>query len=161
MLTIRYMVSQITSGDIPDPEIYGLQYAMYLGKDEWYPNSAGNDLDLDRQGKCKYILNKAKMSGAVTMLTPWSPVRTEANFLIHAYKKKKKVNAFLRMDCYYSDRDDITFGSARSGNFEFKGFAGMFLDGFKVTQYSVLGTQIVKHGTAEVFTLASDRMETY
>ena len=76
-------------------------------------------------------------------------------------KKKKKVNAFLRMDCYYSDRDDITFGSARSGNFEFKGFAGMFLDGFKVTQYSVLGTQIVKHGTAEVFTLASDRMETY
>jgi len=40
-------------------------------------------------------------------------------------------------------------------------FAGIFLDGFKVTQHTILGTQLVKHGTAEIFTLESDKMEAY
>lgn len=164
MITIRYMIANYTSGDIAEPEILGLQYAMYVQKPgQWFPNSAGNGMTTDKKELCKYIMNKAKMSGALTMLTPWATVRTEAKILIDAYKKKKPSKNFIRIDCYYTARDDISFGSAASGNFEFQVFAGMFLDGFKVTQYSVLGTPVgaTRHGTAEVYTLESDKIETY
>ena len=161
MITIRYMLKDITSGDRPDPEIYGLQNAMYCQvPGDWFPNT-GENLDLDRKGKCKYILNKAKMSGAITILTPWMPFRNEANILVKAFKKKKRVSNFLRMECYYSDDETATFGSAASGNYNFESFAGMFLDGFKVTQYTILGAKFVKHGTAEIFTLESDNMVAY
>ncbi|MEP7075041.1 MAG: hypothetical protein ABI878_04455 [Acidobacteriota bacterium] len=155
------MVAGITSGDRPEPEILGLQYAMYLQKPgEWFPNT-GDSLNLDRKDKCKYVLNKAKMSGAVTILTPWTPYRSEANILINSFKKKRRVSDFIRIECYSSDTEGDTFGSARSGNFTFDNFAGLSIEGFKVTQHTILGTQMVKHGTAEVFTLESDRMGVY
>jgi len=74
MITIRYMLQNIHQETVPEPEIYGLQYAMYLQKPgEWFPNT-GDNLNLDRQQKCKYVLNKAKMSVQFTILTRGRPI---------------------------------------------------------------------------------------
>ncbi|MEP6924365.1 MAG: hypothetical protein ABI954_07855 [Pyrinomonadaceae bacterium] len=164
MITIRYMIYDLTSGDKPEPEINGIQYAMYLQTPgDWFPNSAGSDLNLDGKERCKYVLNKAKTSQAITILVPWTTLRTEAEFLIKAFKSKKPVKDFIRIECYYTDRNDISFGSAASGNFEFTEFAGLNIDGFRVTQYRTVGGKIgrMKHATAEIFTLDSDKMTTF
>ncbi len=156
-IVMNLQLWNLSSGDVPLPRIYGINYGVYLVNDHWYPYTIPN-LDDFKEG-LKSVCKQSVMNDSVTVLMPITATRTEANFFIKAYKDKTKVNNFVRIACAYSSTNDKS--PIKVANPDTTDFAGINMDDFKITQYRVLGEnkKFKIPGMFEVFSFESKTMK--